>query len=158
MKCSTKYYSPHIILTCPINVYPPTNVRKIFVPTKFWQIFKLSSPIIMGEIETMITYVTYIRTPTFTLCMILDTHLLTHTLNFFQNFFKVFDFLWFLCYTIWKPTAINLTFNWFVCPWNRRFLYCLQLIFKKLYFSIFHANYSINIYPHLRALAKLGCL
>ena len=30
----------------PIGVYPPTNVRKNFVPTKFWQIFKLNLSII----------------------------------------------------------------------------------------------------------------
>ena len=28
-----------------MEVYPPTNVRKNSVPTKFWQIFKLSPPI-----------------------------------------------------------------------------------------------------------------
>ena len=33
--CSDKYYFPHKILTPPIEVYPPTNVRKNFVPTKF---------------------------------------------------------------------------------------------------------------------------
>ena len=73
-----------------MNVYPPTNVRKISAPTKFWQIFKLSSPIIMGEVETMIAYVTYIHTPTFTLRMILDTHMLTRTLIFFPKFFQSF--------------------------------------------------------------------
>ena len=31
-----------------IEVYPPTNVRKNFVPTKFWQIFELIPRIIMG--------------------------------------------------------------------------------------------------------------
>ena len=36
--------TPHLILTPPIQVYPPTNVRKIFVSTKLWQICKLSSP------------------------------------------------------------------------------------------------------------------
>ena len=34
-------------MTPPIEVYPPTNVRKNFDPTKFWQIFKLSLYIIM---------------------------------------------------------------------------------------------------------------
>ena len=38
----------HLILTPPIDVYPPKNVRKTFVPTKFWRIFKLNPPIIMG--------------------------------------------------------------------------------------------------------------
>ena len=33
---------PHIILIFPIDVYPPT---KNFVPTKFWEIFQLSPPI-----------------------------------------------------------------------------------------------------------------
>ena len=38
------------MLTPPIiKVYPPTNLRKNFVPTKFWQIFKLSPLIIMVE-------------------------------------------------------------------------------------------------------------
>ena len=32
-----------------IEVYPPTNVRKNFVPTKIWKIFKLSLPIIMKK-------------------------------------------------------------------------------------------------------------
>ena len=36
-----KNYCPHIILTPPIKVYPPTNLRKNFVPTKLWQISKL---------------------------------------------------------------------------------------------------------------------
>ena len=38
-----------INITPPIEVYPPTNLRKKFVLTKFWQIFKLSLPIIMGR-------------------------------------------------------------------------------------------------------------
>ena len=33
---------PHLFLTPPIEVYPARNVRKKFVTTKFWQIFKLS--------------------------------------------------------------------------------------------------------------------
>ena len=50
------YDSPHMILTHPIEVYPITNKWKNFVPTKFWQIFKLSPPIIKGGggVETMI--------------------------------------------------------------------------------------------------------
>ena len=44
----------------------------------------------MGEVETMIAYVTYIHTPTFTLRMILDTHMLTRTLIFFPKFFQSF--------------------------------------------------------------------
>lgn len=34
-----------------MEVYRPTNVRKIFVPAKFWQTFKISprSPIILGR-------------------------------------------------------------------------------------------------------------
>ena len=43
---------PNIIITLPIQVYPPKNVRKNFVFTKFWQIFKLSPPIIMRGTET----------------------------------------------------------------------------------------------------------
>ena len=39
--------TPPFYFNCPIEVYPPTNLRKNFVPTKFWQIFKLSPPIIM---------------------------------------------------------------------------------------------------------------
>ena len=46
--CSNKYYSPHIVLTPPIEINPPTNVKNIFVPTKVRQILKLSPPIIMG--------------------------------------------------------------------------------------------------------------
>ena len=37
--------SPHIILTLAMEVYPSTNLRKNFVPAKFWQIFKLSPPL-----------------------------------------------------------------------------------------------------------------
>ena len=33
--CSNRYYSPHIILTPPIKVYLPTNLRKNLVPTTF---------------------------------------------------------------------------------------------------------------------------
>ena len=45
---------PHIFLTPPIEVYPATTVRKHFVTTKSWQIFKLSQPIVMGGgAETM---------------------------------------------------------------------------------------------------------
>ena len=33
------------------------HVRKNFVPTKLWEIFKLSPPIIMGEAETMLTQI-----------------------------------------------------------------------------------------------------
>ena len=39
--------TPPFYFNCPIEVYPPTNLRKNFVPTKFWQIFKLNPPIIM---------------------------------------------------------------------------------------------------------------
>ena len=39
-----------IILTPPIEVYPPTNLRKNFVPTKFCQVFKLTPLIIMGGV------------------------------------------------------------------------------------------------------------
>ena len=35
-------------LTPPHRVLSPTNVRRSFIPTKFWQIFKLSPAIIMG--------------------------------------------------------------------------------------------------------------
>ena len=45
---SVVYYFSHILLTPPIKVYPPKNVRKNFAPTKFWQIVQLSPPIIMG--------------------------------------------------------------------------------------------------------------
>ena len=40
--------TPHIFLTPPIEVYRATNVRKNFVTTKFWQVFKLSHPIVTG--------------------------------------------------------------------------------------------------------------
>ena len=45
--------TPPYSFNSPIEVYPLTNVRKYFAPTKFWQIFKLSPPTIMGEVETM---------------------------------------------------------------------------------------------------------
>ena len=49
----------HILLTPPIEVYPATNVRIKFVTTKFWQIFKLSHPIVMaGGAETMFNQIT----------------------------------------------------------------------------------------------------
>ena len=52
---------PHIHLTPPIQVYPATNVRKKFATAKFWQILKLSHPIVMGgEAETMFNQVTFI--------------------------------------------------------------------------------------------------
>ena len=35
---------PTYTFNSPIEVYPPTNVRKNFVPTKTWQIFKLGPP------------------------------------------------------------------------------------------------------------------
>ena len=38
-----------MILTPPDRVLSPTNVRRSFIPSKFWQIFKLSPAIIMGE-------------------------------------------------------------------------------------------------------------
>ena len=37
-----------MFLTPPIDIYPATNVRKNFVTTKFWQILKLSHPIVVG--------------------------------------------------------------------------------------------------------------
>ena len=56
MKVKYSIILPHIILTPPIEVYPPTNIWKFFVPTKFWQIFKFSPPIIMGGAETMFVF------------------------------------------------------------------------------------------------------
>ena len=53
--------TPHIFLAPSIEVYPATNVRKNFVTTKFWKIFKLSHPIVMGgEAETMFNQITFI--------------------------------------------------------------------------------------------------
>ena len=50
-----------MFLTPPIEVYPAINVRKNFVTTKFWQIFKLSHPIVMGGgAETMYNQITFI--------------------------------------------------------------------------------------------------
>ena len=42
-----------MFLTLPIEVYPATNVRKSFATTIFWQVFKLSHPVVMkgGEWE-----------------------------------------------------------------------------------------------------------
>ena len=37
-----------MFLTPPIEDYLTKNVRKKFVTTKFWQIFKLGHPIVMG--------------------------------------------------------------------------------------------------------------
>ena len=49
----------HILLTPLIEVYLATNVKKKFVTTKFWKIFKLSHPIVMaGGAETMFTQIT----------------------------------------------------------------------------------------------------
>ena len=49
-----KYEIAVINITPLIEVYPPTNVRKNFVPTKFWQIFKLSPlPLLWGWAKTM---------------------------------------------------------------------------------------------------------
>ena len=53
--------TPPYILTPSIEVYPPINVRKDFVPTKFWEIFKLSLPIMMGGgAETMYNQITFV--------------------------------------------------------------------------------------------------
>ena len=38
----------HIFLTPLIEIYRATNIRKKFVTTKFWQVFKLSHPILTG--------------------------------------------------------------------------------------------------------------
>ena len=44
-----------------MEVYPATNARKNFATTKFWQIFKLSHPIVMGGgAETMFNQITFI--------------------------------------------------------------------------------------------------
>ena len=44
-----KYHPPPppYYFNSPIEVYPPKNLRKKFVPTKFWQVFKLSPLIIL---------------------------------------------------------------------------------------------------------------
>ena len=54
--------NPHVFLTPPIEFYSATNVRtKNFVTTTFWQIFKLSQPIVMGgRAETMFNQITFI--------------------------------------------------------------------------------------------------
>ena len=51
-KCLNYIYletTPWLELPAPFPrvVMPLKNVRKIFVTTKFWQIFKLSNPIVM---------------------------------------------------------------------------------------------------------------
>ena len=52
---------PHVLSTPPIEVYPAISVRKNFVTTKFWQIFKLSHPIVMGVgAETLYNQITFI--------------------------------------------------------------------------------------------------
>ena len=51
--------TPHIFLAPSIEVYPATNVRKNFVTTKFWEIFKLNHPIVMGA-DTMFNQITFI--------------------------------------------------------------------------------------------------
>ena len=56
---------PHIFLTPPIEVNPATNVRKNFVTTKLWQMFKLSQPIVMGGgAETMFNKITLVMNNT----------------------------------------------------------------------------------------------
>ena len=53
--------SPPIYLTLPTEVYPAINVRKSFVTTKFWQIFDLSHPVVMGgRAETMYKQINFI--------------------------------------------------------------------------------------------------
>ena len=54
--------TPHVFLTPPIEFYSATNVRKkFFVTTTFWQIFKLSHPIVMGGgAENMYNHITFI--------------------------------------------------------------------------------------------------
>ena len=50
-----------MFLTSPIVVGPAANVRKKFITTKFWQILKLSHPIVMGGgAETMFNQITFI--------------------------------------------------------------------------------------------------
>ena len=51
----------HIFLTPPIEIYRATNIRKKFVTTKFWQVFKLSHPILTGGgAETMFNQISFI--------------------------------------------------------------------------------------------------
>ena len=51
----------HLFLTPPKELYPARNVRKNFVITKFWQIFKLIHPIVMrGRSKTMYNQITFI--------------------------------------------------------------------------------------------------
>ena len=45
--CSNEYYSPHIILTPPIEVYPPKNLRKKICPHKTLANFQIKSPLII---------------------------------------------------------------------------------------------------------------
>ena len=50
-----------MFLTPPIEVSPATNVRKKFVTRRFWQIFKLSHPIVSEwGAETMFNQITFI--------------------------------------------------------------------------------------------------
>ena len=51
----------HIFLTLPIDLYPAKNARKNFVTTKFWQIFQLIHPMVMGGgAETIFKQITFI--------------------------------------------------------------------------------------------------
>ena len=56
--CSNEYYSPHIILTPPIEVYPPKNLRKKICPHKTLANFQIKSPLIIigggGGAETIV--------------------------------------------------------------------------------------------------------
>ena len=50
-----------IFVAPPIEVYAATNVRKNLVTTGFWQIFKLSHPIVMGGgADTMFNQIKFI--------------------------------------------------------------------------------------------------
>ena len=99
---------PHIILTPPIEVYPSTNARKNFAPTKFWEIFKSSPPIIIfwGEsgagAETMVklfdfhkkeqgVYLNYHKLFRLNLSFIMLINVQTYFIKIFKVCFVIFQ-------------------------------------------------------------------
>ena len=54
-----KHYSPHVLLTPPIDVYPLTNARKNFVPQNFDK-FSNSVPYYNGGTMETFYYITWL--------------------------------------------------------------------------------------------------
>ena len=100
-------------------------------------------------------YILYVHIPTFIgVHMISDISTLTRTLNFSLWFFKVFKiFLVLIIFLLFK----NLLLYVWSLPLEETYSSLFTFLLKKPYFSMFHTNYSVNIFPYLRALANLEC-